>query len=256
MTRSVLDPVRTAAKVLRDRGPVALLRSATNQFFPAARFRRLAGAVRAKWPNATAKDVWAFLEDPANCYLVIAMQDREEFTGLLRMYTELRPQRVMEIGTAKGGTLFAFATLAGPGAQIISLDLPSRRFGGGGYFLDRRWAMYARFAYPGQQLHLLRGDSHAPESVARVKVLLAGEPLDFLLIDGDHSYEGVRADYEMYGPLVRPGGLIAFHDIVGHTPEKVGGVPRFWQEVRRDKDATEFVRDPGQDGYGIGVIRK
>jgi cephalosporin hydroxylase len=255
MTRSFLDSVRTAHRVLRDRGPVALLRSSANQLVPAARFRRLARSVRAKWPNATIEDVWAFLDDPANALLVVAMQDRQEFTGLLRLYTELRPTRVMEIGTAKGGTLFAFVTLAGPGARVISLDLPSRRFGGGGFMLDRRWGMYAEFAHPGQEVHLLRADSHAPESLTRVRQLLAGEPLDFLLIDGDHSYEGVKADFEMYGPLVRPGGAIAFHDIAGHTPEKVGGVPRFWQEVRAGRTTTEFVRDANQDGYGIGVIR-
>lgn len=38
------------------------------------------------------------------------------------------------------------------------------------------------------------------------------EPLDFVYIDGDHSYEGVRADLEAYFPLIREGGIIAGHD--------------------------------------------
>jgi predicted O-methyltransferase YrrM len=38
--------------------------------------------------------------------------------------------------------------------------------------------------------------------------------LDFLFIDGDHTYEGVKQDFEMYTPLVRKGGLVAMHDIV------------------------------------------
>jgi len=50
---------------------------------------------------------------------------------------------------------------------------------------------------------------------------LNGEPLDFLFIDGDHTYEGVKRDFEMYSPLVRNGGIIAFHDIVKHPPETV-----------------------------------
>jgi hypothetical protein len=38
------------------------------------------------------------------------------------------------------------------------------------------------------------------------------EPLDFVYIDGDHSYEGIRADLEAWFPLIREGGIIAGHD--------------------------------------------
>jgi len=51
--------------------------------------------------------------------------------------------------------------------------------------------------------------------------------LDFLFIGGDHTYEGVRMDFEMYSPLVRSCGIVVFHDIVP-GPENVGGAPRFW----------------------------
>jgi len=54
-----------------------------------------------------------------------------------------------------------------------------------------------------------------------------GGELNFLFIDGDHTYEGVRKNFEMYSPLVRRGGIVAFHDIVPRPPENVGGVPRF-----------------------------
>ena len=39
-----------------------------------------------------------------------------------------------------------------------------------------------------------------------------GRPVRFLLIDADHSYEGVKADFECWSPLVAPGGFIVFHD--------------------------------------------
>lgn len=35
---------------------------------------------------------------------------------------------------------------------------------------------------------------------------------DYLLIDGDHSLEGVAADFELYGPMVKPGGVVIFDD--------------------------------------------
>ena len=39
------------------------------------------------------------------------------------------------------------------------------------------------------------------------------EKIDFLFIDGDHSYEGCKKDVALYMPLLKSGGIIAFHDI-------------------------------------------
>lgn len=38
------------------------------------------------------------------------------------------------------------------------------------------------------------------------------EKIAILWIDGDHRYEGVKKDYELYAPFVSEGGIIAFHD--------------------------------------------
>jgi hypothetical protein len=93
---------------------------------------------------------------------------------------------------------------------------------------------------------------------------LAGQALDFLFIDGDHSLAGVASDFAMYAPMVRPGGLVALHDIIPDhrsrygiaTACDTGGVPIFWNELtaRGDFAARELVEDGGQDGYGLGVI--
>ncbi len=37
-------------------------------------------------------------------------------------------------------------------------------------------------------------------------------PYDVLFIDGDHTYEGVHLDHANYSTMVKPGGIIAFHD--------------------------------------------
>jgi predicted O-methyltransferase YrrM len=58
-----------------------------------------------------------------------------------------------------------------------------------------------------------------------IKNILDDRKVDFLFIDGDHTYEGVTRDFEMYSPLVKRGGIIAIHDIVPASPENVGGVP-------------------------------
>lgn len=38
------------------------------------------------------------------------------------------------------------------------------------------------------------------------------DSMDFIFIDGDHTYEAVRTDYELYFPKIKKGGLIFFHD--------------------------------------------
>jgi predicted O-methyltransferase YrrM len=92
----------------------------------------------------------------------------------------------------------------------------------------------------------------------------SGQKLDFLFIDGDHSLAGVKSDFEMYSPLVRPGGFVAFHDIVPDyqmrygtfTGTSVGEVPLFWAELKRLHAGTQdLIESPDQDGYGIGVLQ-
>jgi len=58
-------------------------------------------------------------------------QIREEILELLRILKSLKPRTILEIGTARGGTLFLFTQVAKPDAIIISIDLPGGPFGGG-----------------------------------------------------------------------------------------------------------------------------
>lgn len=40
-------------------------------------------------------------------------------------------------------------------------------------------------------------------------------PIDFIFVDGSHEYEFVKKDFELWCPLVKDGGIIAFHDTLG-----------------------------------------
>jgi cephalosporin hydroxylase len=139
------------------------------------------------------------------------IQIKYEIAKLLEVVAELKPKVVLEIGTAGGGTLFLFTRVADPEAKIISIDLPGGLFGvlGHGY---PRWkiCLYKSFSRKGQKIYLIREDSHDPQTLEEVKRILGGEKVDFLFIDGDHTYEGVKKDFEMYSPLVREGGLLLF----------------------------------------------
>jgi len=62
----------------------------------------------------------------------------------------------------------------------------------------------------------------------------------------------------MYSPLVRRGGVIAFHDTVHHDrvhdPYGQVGVPRFWNEIKNKYKHPEIMKDWRQSWAGIGVI--
>jgi cephalosporin hydroxylase len=122
-------------------------------------------------------------------------QIKEEILKLLELLKDMEPNVVLEIGTAEGGTLLLFTRVASSDATIISIDLP------GGY---PAWKIpiYKSFAREKQKIYLIRADSHSYKTLDKVKEILNGRSVDFLFIDGDHTYGGVKKDFEMYSPLV------------------------------------------------------
>ncbi len=245
------DSWRQALRILRSNGPGFFLRFLGSRVVTTAslwrRLRRLP-------PSADFGEMISLMVDrplgPGQP--VFAMQRPAEIAAFLSRMAALRPRVVVEIGTASGGTLFLLARAAAPDALLVSLDLPGGSFGGG--YQAWRKPLYRSFARDGQRIVLLRGDSHDPAMAARLRRALAGRPVDVLFIDGDHRYEGVKADFEAYSPLVRPGGLVAFHDIVPDPGQEGMEVNRFWREISARLPSAELVERPDQQGYGIGVL--
>ena len=113
---------------------------------------------------------------------------------------------------------------------MISLDLSKGPFGYG--YPVWKIPLYTSFARHQERIHLIRGSLHDSQILSTVLRIVAGKKLDFLFIDGDHSYVGVRKDFEMYSSLVRKGGVIALHDIVHHPPATRVDVDKFWNEIK------------------------
>lgn len=182
-------------------------------------------------------------------------QQKAEIAALLSLVRDLQPKYLCEIGSFRGGTLALFCQVADPKARILAIDLN---------FKPEQPKVLRHFARRGQRITFLKGDSHAPEILEQVRRWLGPHRLDFLFIDGDHSFSGIARDFEMYSPLVGTGGIIAFHDIVpdyrtrfgAETRSFTGEVPQFWAQMKQNwPDAQEFIADRDQDGFGIGVLR-
>lgn len=166
-----------------------------------------------------------------------AIQKPTELAGFLALVMDLDPlELIVEVGAFDGGTLWAWQQIC---PAVIGVDLPPP-----GHELTVRLNSLG--------CPIVCGDSHATETLERLEALLDGRPVDMLFIDGDHTYDGVKADHELYSPLVRPGGLVGFHDICQHPQMEFVQVNRFWATL--DGDLETFIAYPPTWG-GIGVVR-
>jgi predicted O-methyltransferase YrrM len=179
-----------------------------------------------------------------------AIQCPKELAMLVEYLQPRKIKNVLEIGTESGGTMYLWGQLAT--GRIISLDLPNGASGSWSYVnLEARRVRNKKIASYGEFVEFVTGDSHEPESLHSVEWILAGEGVDLLFIDGDHSAHGVQQDYTMYRHLVNPGGIIVFHDIKAtpHHAHRGCFVDRFWN--RLDVPKKEFCSDLHWGGIGV-----
>lgn len=182
-------------------------------------------------------------------------QVKSEFLSLSEMVKKRNPNIIVEIGTANGGTLLTFSSLMHEEGTIISIDLPGGSFGGG--YSRFRVPFYRSFARKKQAISLFRENSHDINTLNMLNSVLKGRKIDFLFIDGDHTYEGVKKDFFLYRELVSENGMIAFHDIAVHPENSGCEVHRFWEEIKMEykkEKILEFIEDREQGWGGIGII--
>jgi len=171
-----------------------------------------------------------------------ALQKGGELAGFLCLLMDVEPKVVVEIGSDAGGTLWAWQQLPSH-PRVIGVSLLDGPFGSG-----------ARVEVVDHGSEFVHGDSHDTETYRELVRLLGHDEIDVLFIDGDHSFKGVKGDFEMFSPLVRPGGVIAFHDICDHPSVPACKVKAFWDSLEWAGGREEIVTDPPVWG-GIGVLR-
>ncbi len=176
-------------------------------------------------------------------------QHQYEWDRLLEVYRLKAPQRVIEIGTHAGGTLYHLLQNAVPGAVVVSVDSYTAHY-------DNRH-LYADWTPLGVTLHAIQGDSRAASTIAAVK---AHGPYDFVFIDAGHYEAEVADDWRNYSGLAAPGAIVAFHDIITHDSWPSIEVEKVWRRIQRRGYVTqEFVWStgvpPNDQGWGgVGVV--
>ncbi len=144
---------------------------------------------------------------------------------------------VLEIGSRAGHTLRALATHCKPDAKVCSIDIED---GGVSEIVNELNAK-------GFQAEALFANSNSPAAVIWAK---DRAPFDFIFIDGDHEYEGVRADWNNYRGMAK--WAVGFHDIGHHTL----GVRQLWNEIKGTGYyyTTEYASSDDATAMGIGIV--
>ena len=151
-----------------------------------------------------------------------------EFSCLILLMHQVRAKRVFEFGTFKGISITQIALNLAPDSQIYTLDLPDESLATALSVADPEDAAIAREAGKGSlvpaavrpRIQFLKHDSATFDEKP-----YAGT-MDFVFVDGAHNYDYVKNDSEKGWRMLRPGGIIAWHDCRIQDP----GVVRYLLE--------------------------
>jgi predicted O-methyltransferase YrrM len=162
------------------------------------------------------------------------------------------PRTMLEIGSLEGYTLSRWCESLTPGATIVSIDLlvPDSDARFPVQLSGHRGAWGVTASKCGHAFCMLSGNSRDSRLAS---LAAANAPFQFIFVDGDHSYEGVRSDWLTYFPMLADRAIIAFHDIGVNEPHS--GVNRLWNEIKADFRYREILHCPFGT-KGIGIIYK
>jgi len=168
------------------------------------------------------------------------------FEAFLREY---KPNNILEIGTYTGVTFWLMCQYSSGFKVSIDIVPPE-------YAEERE--KHRMFA---SDVVLINASSQNPNTVNTVLKQTDNSKFDLIFIDGDHTFDKVMEDFNIYSKLLSTRGVVAFHDInPNHIHKDTYGVRRVWdglighkmEIISKQKEGTVKYGYPHNSG-GIGI---
>lgn len=156
----------------------------------------------------------------------------------------LRPRSVVELGVHHGFSYFVLCQ------AVQRLRLDARCFAIDSWVGDEHAGFYGDDVYDAVCSYNRRYDSFSRlirSDFSDACVQFANGSIDLLHIDGCHTYEAARNDFESWLPKLSKRGVMLFHDTAEY--DNGFGVHRLWEKLRRRYPYFEFMH-----GHGLGII--
>jgi predicted O-methyltransferase YrrM len=181
-----------------------------------------------------------------------SLQDPAELSAFIDLLKREGVRSYLEVGANAGGTFRKIGSALERPSTLVAIDLGGKSPGR----IAARRALkqaVADLKGIGQVASVIFGDSRDGYVIDRANGFA---PFDCVLIDGDHSADGVKADFENYAPMAR---MVAFHDIAWRRAAEWGegqriAVPGFWNAIKGGYRHEEIKLCPTGKNNGIGVL--
>lgn len=184
-------------------------------------------------------------------FLPESLQEPNAWVGHLPfaswLVNEVTPKVLVELGTHSGNSYFSFCQ------SVKELDLSTKCYAVDTWQGDEHAGSYSDEIFA-------QVDSHNRDRYAKFSQLMrmtfdeatdyfADGSIDLLHIDGLHTYDAVRHDFENWLPKLAPGAVVLLHDT--NVRERDFGVWKLWEELaERYPDNLEFLHS-----NGLGVLQ-